>query len=51
MKLLDIYKGIAQVNAGVGDTILFWKGLWNAVEFWNKAILGFIRSLSMTTFA
>jgi hypothetical protein len=29
MKLLDTYKGIAQVTIGVADTILFWKDLWN----------------------
>jgi hypothetical protein len=29
LKLLDIYKGIAHVTAGVGDIVLFWKDLWN----------------------
>jgi hypothetical protein len=29
LKLLDSYKGIAQVEAGMGDTILFWSDLWN----------------------
>jgi hypothetical protein len=31
MKLLDTYKGIAHVTAGIGDIILFWKDLWNDI--------------------
>jgi hypothetical protein len=27
--LLDNYKGIAKVDSGSGDTILFWQDLWN----------------------
>jgi hypothetical protein len=26
---LDPFKGIAQVEAGMGDTILFWSDMWN----------------------
>jgi hypothetical protein len=29
LRLLDIYKGIAKVDFGSGDTILFWQDLWN----------------------
>jgi hypothetical protein len=29
LKQLDIYKGIARVECGKGDTILFWHDLWN----------------------
>jgi hypothetical protein len=29
VKLLDMYKGIAQADAGAGDTILFLKDMWN----------------------
>jgi hypothetical protein len=29
LKLLDKYKGIFQVHLGSGDTILFWKDMWN----------------------
>jgi hypothetical protein len=31
MKLLDTYKGIAHVTAGIEDIILFWKDLWNGI--------------------
>jgi hypothetical protein len=29
MKLLTVYKGIAQAEAGIGDSILFWHDMWN----------------------
>jgi hypothetical protein len=29
LKLLNCFKGIAQVTAGKGDTMLFWQDLWN----------------------
>jgi hypothetical protein len=29
VKLLDFYKGIAQAEAGMHDSILFWTDLWN----------------------
>jgi hypothetical protein len=29
LKLLNIYKGIAQVEARKGDTINFWQDMWN----------------------
>jgi hypothetical protein len=29
LRLLNILKGIAQVQLGTGDSILFWKDLWN----------------------
>jgi hypothetical protein len=29
LRLLDNYKGIAKVEFGSGDTILFWNDLWN----------------------
>jgi hypothetical protein len=28
-KLLDTYKGIAEAEADTGETILFWRDLWN----------------------
>jgi hypothetical protein len=29
VKLLDQFKGMAQSEAGLGDTILFWTDMWN----------------------
>jgi hypothetical protein len=29
IRLLNCFKGIAQVSAGQGDTVLFWQDLWN----------------------
>jgi hypothetical protein len=29
LKLLNIFKGISQVQLGAGDTIIFWSDLWN----------------------
>jgi hypothetical protein len=29
LKLLTTFKGIAQATARTGDTILFWKDMWN----------------------
>jgi hypothetical protein len=36
MKLLNVFKGISQAEAGSGDTILFWKDLWNGNILQNK---------------
>ena len=29
MNLSDLYRGITTVQIGKGDTVLFWKDLWN----------------------
>jgi hypothetical protein len=36
LKLLDVFKGISLAEAGSGDTILFWKDLWNENITQNK---------------
>jgi hypothetical protein len=29
LKLLNMYKGISQAEAGLGETIFLWKDMWN----------------------
>jgi hypothetical protein len=36
LRKLNAYKGISQVMAGSGETILFWKDLWNGQLLQNQ---------------
>jgi hypothetical protein len=50
MKLMDTYKGIAQVTIGIGDTILSGR-IYRMVEFWNMLTHNSTLTLSMAILA
>jgi hypothetical protein len=51
MKCLDIYKGIAQAESGIGETILFWKDMWNGRFFASHLSPSSFLSTTTTTTA
>jgi hypothetical protein len=42
LKLLNTFKGIAEAEAGIESTILFWKDVWNghvdgmSLDIWSR---------------